>query len=128
MMYPLVVDLAAEGVAVVTTCRVLGFSTQVFYKWNAQPYSDLECADAHLLNEIVDLHADDPEFGCRFLHDELVAAGHHIGANRVHRLCRENEEWSVFAKKKGLSRKAGPPVHDDLVNGTSLPSSLMRCG
>ena len=23
--------------------------------------------------------------------------------------------WSVFAKKKGLSRKAGPPVHDDLV-------------
>jgi hypothetical protein len=24
--------------------------------------------------------------------------------------------WSVFAKKRGLSRKAGPPVHEDLVD------------
>lgn len=115
MMYPLVEDLAGEGVSVVTSCRVLGFSTQAFYKWRAQPYSDAEWDDAHLINELVDLHADDPEFGYRFLHDELVAAGHAVGANRVHRLCRENQLWSVFAKKKGLSRKAGPPVHDDLV-------------
>lgn len=115
MMYPLVEDLAAEGVAVVTTCRVLGFSTQAFYKWRTQPWSDSEWDDAHLINALVDLHADDPEFGYRFLHDELVAAGHGVGANRVHRLCRQNQLWSVFAKKKGLSRKAGPPVHDDLV-------------
>ena len=115
MMYPLVVDLAAEGVAVVTSCRVLGFSTQAFYKWRKQPWSDSEWHDAHLINALVDLHADDPEFGYRFLHDELVAGGHHAGANRVHRLCRQNQVWSVFAKKKGLSRKAGPPVHDDLV-------------
>ena len=38
MMYPLVVDLAVEGIAVVTTCRVLGFSTQAFYKWRNRPY------------------------------------------------------------------------------------------
>ena len=115
MMYPLVEDLAAEGVAVVTSCRVLGFSTQAFYKWRKRCYSDSEWHDAHLINALVDLHADDPEFGYRFLHDELVAGGHHAGANRVHRLCRQNQVWSVFAKKKGLSRKAGPPVHDDLV-------------
>lgn len=115
MMYPLVVDLAAEGIAVVTTCRVLGFSTQAFYKWRNRPYSDSDWADAHLINELIDLHADDPEFGYRFLHDELVAAGHQAGPNRVHRLCRENQLWSVFAKRKGLGRKAGPPVHDDLV-------------
>jgi len=115
MMYPLVVDLAAEGVRVSTSCRVLGFSTQAFYKWRKQPYSDAEWDDAHLLNELVDLHADDPEFGYRFLHDELRAAGHGVSANRVHRLCRQNQLWSVFAKKKGLGRKAGPPVHDDLV-------------
>jgi len=42
MMYPLVVDLAAEGVRVSTWCRVLGFSTQAFYKWCKQPYSDAE--------------------------------------------------------------------------------------
>lgn len=115
MMYPLVVDLAAEGIAVVTTCRVLGFSTQAFYKWRNRPYSDSEWADAHLLNALHDLHGDDPEFGYRFLHDELVAGGHQAGPNRVHRLCRENQVWSVFAKKKGLGRKAGPPVHDDLI-------------
>ena len=115
MMYPLVVDLAAEGVRVSTTCRVLGFSTQAFYKWRARPWSDNEWDDAHLVNELVDLHADDPEFGYRFLHDELVVGGRGVGANRVHCLCRQNQLWSMFAKKRGLGRKAGPPVHDDLV-------------
>ncbi len=33
MMYPLVLDLAADAVPVTVTCRVLGFSTQAFYKW-----------------------------------------------------------------------------------------------
>ncbi len=28
MMYPLVLDLAADGVPVTVTCRVLGFSTE----------------------------------------------------------------------------------------------------
>ena len=115
MMFPLVAELAAEGVAVVTTCRVLGFSTQAFYKWRNRPYSDSERADAHLINELKDLHADDPESGCRFHHDELVAAGHQASVNRVHQLYRENQVWSVFAKKKGFGCKAGPPVHDDLV-------------
>ena len=33
MRYPLVRDLAAEGIPVAVTCRVLGFSKQAFYKW-----------------------------------------------------------------------------------------------
>jgi hypothetical protein len=32
MMYPLVWDLASDGVPVEVTCWALGFSTQVFYK------------------------------------------------------------------------------------------------
>ena len=35
--------------------------------------------------------------------------------NRVWRLCSQQRIWSAFAKQRGLSRKAGPPVHDDLV-------------
>ncbi len=31
------------------------------------------------------------------------------------RLCSSQQIWSVFAKKRGLTRKAGPPVHDDHV-------------
>ena len=34
---------------------------------------------------------------------------------RVWRLCSEQKLWSLHAKKRGLTRKAGPPVHDDLV-------------
>lgn len=31
------------------------------------------------------------------------------------RICRDNRWWSVFGKKRGKTKKAGPPVHDDLV-------------
>jgi transposase InsO family protein len=31
------------------------------------------------------------------------------------RICRDNNWWSVFGKKRGRNKKAGPPVHDDLV-------------
>ncbi len=34
MTYPLVQELAAEGIPVRLTCGVLGFSTQAFYKWD----------------------------------------------------------------------------------------------
>lgn len=75
MMFPLVRDLAAEGIPVRLTCGVLGFSPQAFYKWRCRPCSDRDWADAHLTNAIVDVHADDPEFGYRFIADELEQAG-----------------------------------------------------
>jgi len=31
-------------------------------------------------------------------------------------LCSQQHVWAVFAKKKGLNRKSGPPVNDDLVS------------
>jgi hypothetical protein len=37
MSYPLVLDLAADGIPVAVTCRVLGFSTQAFYQWKRCP-------------------------------------------------------------------------------------------
>ena len=115
MMYPLVVELAADGIPVAVTCRVLGFSKQAFYKWRARPCSDRDWDNAHLVNAAVDIHADDPAFGYRFIADELARAGFTTSENRVHRLCTQHRLWSVFAKKRGLSRRPGPPVHDDLV-------------
>ena len=35
--------------------------------------------------------------------------------NRVNRLCSQQRIWSVHSGKRGLHRKPGPPVHDDLV-------------
>jgi putative transposase len=115
MKFPLVLDLAADGVPVAVTCRVLGFSKQAFYKWKANPVPDRDWSDAHLINAALDVHRDDPAFGYRFIADELPSLGISAGENRVQRLCSSQRIWSVFAKKRGLSRKAGPPVHDDLV-------------
>lgn len=103
----------ASGVTV--TCRVLGFSTQAFYKWRKQPVSARDWDDAHLTNAALHVHRDDPAFGYRFIADELSEQGFTASENRVWRLCCAARIWSVFAKKRGRNRKAGPPVHDDLV-------------
>jgi len=115
MTYPLVQELAAEGIPVRSTCGVLGFSTQAFYKWRARPCSQRDLDDAHLTNALVDLHADDPEFGYRFLTDELHAAGHRAGERRVWRLCRQQRLWSTTVKKGRHGKRPGPAVHDDHV-------------
>jgi len=115
MTYPLVLDLAAGKIPVAVTCRVLGFSKQAFYAWRQNPVSQRDWDDAHLINAAADAHRDDPAFGCRLIADELAARGITAGENRVARLCSQQRIWSAFAKKRGLNRKAGPPVHDDLV-------------
>jgi transposase InsO family protein len=116
MMYPLVQELAVDGVPVTLSCRVLGFSKQAFYKWQANPISDRDWSDAYLINTALDIHHDDPAFGYRFIADQLAERGVTASENRVQRLCQQERIWSVFAKKRGLSRRAGPPVHDDLVD------------
>jgi transposase InsO family protein len=114
-MFPLVLDLAVDGIPVAVTCRTLGFSKQGFYQWKTNPVTRRDWDDAHLINTALNIHHDDPAFGYRFIADELAEAGITAGHNRVARLCRQQRIWSSFAKKKGLTRKAGPPVHDDLV-------------
>ncbi|TFC62305.1 transposase, partial [Cryobacterium sp. TMT2-18-3] len=115
MIYPLVRELAVDGVPVTVTCRVLRFSKQAFYQWKRDPISQRDWVDARLTNAAWDIHRDDPAFGYRFISDELGQAGLTAGENRVWRLCSQQRLWSVFAKKRGLTRKAGPPVHDDHV-------------
>lgn len=117
MKFPLVRDLAAEGFPVRLTCGVLGFSTQAFYKWQARPCSDRDWADAHLVNAIRDVHGDDPEFGYRFIADELERDGKATNERRVWRLCSENRIWSTTTKKgrETAGKTPGPAVHDDLV-------------
>ena len=117
MMFPLVSDLAAEGVPVRLACGVLGFSAQAFYKWRARPCSDRDWADAHATNAIIDVHADDPEFGYRLIADELEDVGHRSCERRVWRLCRNQRIWSTTTKKgrRSSGKTPGPAVHDDLV-------------
>lgn len=116
MMYPLVLELAADGVPVTVTCRVLSFSKQAFYKWKANPVCARDWEEAHLINAAVDVHTDDPAFGYRLISDELNDGDAPVASERrVWRLCSRNGILSVIHRKRVGGRQAGPPVHDDLL-------------
>lgn len=116
MMYPLVRELAADGIPVAVTCRVLKIARQPYYRWLADPVTATELAEAHLANALFDAHCEDPEFGYRFLADEARDAGHQACDRTMWRVCSVNGWWSAFGKKRGKNgKKPGPPVHDDLV-------------
>jgi len=127
-MYPLVRDLAADGIPVVVTCRVLGFTPQAFYKWRAHPVPRRDWDDANLVDAARDIHDDDPVFGYRFIADELVQErGIQASENRVQRLCSAHGIFSVLARKRDRRGKPGEPVHDDLVQrafGARAPNEL----
>jgi putative transposase len=128
MMYPLVRELAADGIPVTVTCRVLEFTPQAYYKWRADPVSTRDWSDAHLVDAAGDIHADDPAFGYRFIADELAAErGIRTSENRVQRLCSAPGIFSVLARKKGRWTRPGEPVHEDLVRrsfGAKAPNQL----
>ena len=117
MSYPLVRDLAAKGIPVRLTCGVLGHSRQAYYAWLANPVSERDLQDAYLTNALIDAHADDPEFGYRFLANELELAGHSVGERRVWRLCSQQKLWSATIRKgrRSSGKTPGPAVHDDHV-------------
>lgn len=120
MIYPLVHELAAADalrrVPVAVTCRILGIARQPFYRWLANPITDCEWDEALLTNAAFDAHRDDPEFGYRFIADEIREAGIAVCDRTVWRVCADNGWWSSFGKKKGRNgKKPGPPVHDDKV-------------
>ena len=115
MMYPLVRELAADGVPVTVTCRVLNIARQPYYRWLASPVTDAELAAAYRANALFDAHRDDPEFGYRFLVDEAKEAGEAMAERTAWRICSELGMWSSHGKKRGKNgKKPGPPVHEDL--------------
>jgi hypothetical protein len=116
-MYPLVRELAADGIPVAVTCRVLKLARQSYYRWLAAPVTPRELKQTRLANTLFDAHRDDPEFGYRLLGDEAREAGHQACDRTIWRLCAAGGWWSVFGKKRGKNgKKPGPPAHDDLVN------------
>ncbi|MEU1956116.1 hypothetical protein [Nocardia rhamnosiphila] len=70
---PLVKELAADGIPVVVTWRVL--ARQPYYRRLADPLTPAELAEACSANALFGVDPDDPEFGYRFLADEAEAAG-----------------------------------------------------
>lgn len=116
MMFPLVRDLADDGIPVTVTCGVLKLCRQQYYRWLTEPVTAAELAEAYLANALFDAHRDDPEFGYRFLTDEVHRDGFAVCERTVWKRCSENGWWSVFGKRKSRKKtKPGTPAHDDLV-------------
>ncbi|MEU6496728.1 IS3 family transposase [Streptomyces sp. NPDC046984] len=115
-IYPFVKELAVDGVPVTVTCRVLKLARQPYYRWLDKPVADAVLEEWYRANALFNAHRDDPEFGYRFLADEARGAGARMADRTAWRICRDNRWWSVFGKKRGRSKRAGPPVHDDLVS------------
>lgn len=111
--------MAATGarirVPVAVACRVLGLSTQGYYKWLKGPVSQRDWDDAHVIDAVLGIHQDDPSLGYRFVADELADAGIAASENRVWRLCSIAGVFASHARKKSKAGKPGPPVHDDLL-------------
>jgi putative transposase len=108
-------ELAADGIPVAVTCRVLKLARQPYYRWRTNPVTDAERSEAYRANALFDAHKDDPEFGYRYLVEEARQAGEPMAERTAWRICSDHRLWSVFGKKRGKNGKAGPPVHDDLV-------------
>ena len=110
-------DLAATGIPVTVSCRVLQLARQPYYCWLRTPFKVAEQHRAERMNALIDAHAEDPEFGYRYLRDEAARAGT--------RMCRRTA-WSLASaagivsavqrpRAKGKKGRPGPPVFDDFV-------------
>lgn len=107
-------ELAAAGIPVTVTCRVLKLSRQPYYRWLADPITPSEVVEAYRANALFDAHKDDPEFGHRLLADEARDNGEAMSDRTAWRIASRNGWFSAFGKpKRGKHRRPGPPVHDD---------------
>ncbi len=128
-MYPLVKELAADGIPVTVTCRVLKLARQPYYRWLARPVTVRELDEAHLANALFDAHHDDPEFGYRLLADEARDAGLPGCDRTVWRICAANGWWSCSgrsAARTGRSPARRPTT--TWSSGTSPRPGRTSCG
>ena len=77
-MYPIISELHGDGIPVAVSCRVLDIARQPYYRWLHQPVGPVEARRKVLTEAVGQAHVDDPEFGYRFLADEVRLAGHDV--------------------------------------------------
>lgn len=116
MIYPLVRELAAAGVPVAVTCRVLKIARAPFYRWLRQPVGQAVWVRAHRVKALREAHREDPEFGYRFLANEARKAGWRMSRRTAWKLCQDAGITSAAQRRRrSKNKKQGPPVFDDYV-------------
>ena len=121
-------QLAADGIPVAVSLRVLKLSRQPYYRWRHAAVTKAQAVEAYRSNVLLDAHLDDPEYGYRLLVDEAAEAGEEMCERTAWRIAGDNQWWLVFGKKRGKNGKRPAAVHDDLLSGTSPPMMSTNCG
>lgn len=116
MTLRLVRELAADGIPVAVTCRVLGLPRSTFYDATTRAPSMRAVEDARLTALIVEVHADSRgTYGAPRVHAELrLGLGLAVGRKRVARLMRDASIRGVCHRRKTRHRP-DTATHDDLV-------------
>jgi putative transposase len=119
MIYPVVQELAAQGLPAATCCRLLGVSTSGFYEWRGRTPSARAQADAELTVSIAEIHRiSRGTYGAPRVHAELrLGRGLRIGRKRVERLMRDAGLAGVYRRRirGGTVRDPAADPHPDLV-------------
>lgn len=116
-MFRLVETLAAEGLPVATTWRVLRVSRSGFTDWANRPPSPRAVLDAELRATIVTIHQQSrASYGAPRVHAELrLGLGVRCGRKRVARLMRQAGTAGISHRKKTSRTRRLPAPHEDLV-------------
>ena len=80
-------ELAADGIAVPVSCRVLELPRPPYYRWLTEAVTTADRVAVERASALFDAHRDDPGFGYRFLADEAEAAGQSMSARTAWRIC-----------------------------------------
>lgn len=125
MIYPLVTDLTRVNIPVKVTCGVLKLNRSAYYKWKQNPITSRDLLQATRINALHTAHQNDPEFGYRYLRDEVAKTGEIMSVRTAWKLCNSMNWFSCFGKKKSsIGRRPGPAVHDDLLQRKFRAKSL----
>ena len=118
-MYPLVRELAVDGIPVTVTCRVLKIARQPYYRWLAQPVTDAEWvagASGERACSTPTVRTSSSATGS--WPTRPATTGQPMADRTAWRICSANGWWSRVRQEEGPrqeARKPGVPAHDDLV-------------
>ena len=118
---------AIYGVA--TMCRVLAVSASGYYAWRKRPPSARARADAELTSRISAIHQySRATYGAPRIHEELLAAGIHVGRKRVARLMKAAGLCGVSRRKWVTTtvREPGARPAPDLVERNFVAAAPNR--
>jgi putative transposase len=119
VIYPVVADLAADGVAVAAVCRVLGVSTSGFYDWRSRQASARSVADEAMSQTIREIHRMSRGHLRCAAGARRAAVGRRgaVRRKRVERLMRSAGLQGIYRRRRGCTvRDPEAQPSADLVN------------